>query len=1529
MKNRYNIGIDIGSTTLKVVVLDTSKQVVHKVYRRHKADFNETLLQELKRVRSLFQGNSRFTIGVTGSAGMGVAERTGIPFVQEVISSIRVVQERYSDARVLIDLGGEDAKIVFFDEGRQPDIRMNGSCAGGTGSFIDQMADLMNISLEQLADEALEYNKVLPVASRCGVFAKTDVQNLLSRNIPRPDIAMSILHAVALQSITTLARGRDINSTTICIGGPLTFIPALRQAFVEILGIDESKLILPENSEYFPAMGVAMEQAKGETFDDLTPLIEKLKINESFADDHLPPLFESEEAYHAWKRSRKVKQLKRVDLGETARTGSKINTGQSGELVEAGKPGKPGEANRSDELRKQGKTRKPGESGNLKEKTQVDCFLGIDSGSTTSKMVAMDPSDNIIFSFYDSNRGNPLKTVVRGLQQFADEANEKGVTVNILSTAVTGYGEDMVKSALNLDHGIVETMAHLTGAQYVEPDVSFVLDIGGQDMKSIFIRDGVIANIELNEACSSGCGSFLQNSASAMNLSLSEFTEAACLADHPGDLGSRCTVFMNSKVKQLLRQNATLGDISAGLSYSVVKNCLFKVLKISNLNTLGDHIVVQGGTFRNDAVYRALELLSGKSVSSTDHPELMGAVGASLYAKKAWQANKTETTFAGLDALPNVEQIDTRELQCKGCTNACSILRFKFENGNICHAGNKCEKVFYNKATAPKKGFNAFDEKNRILFERGHRQHATNKQDSTETGELEKVRNVAGSTNDTRKIDQQAEKTANVSNTLHAAVKVNGINVPNQTNGANTVKSDNKPLRIGIPRVLNMFEHYPFWHTLFTECGFEVVLSPESNTSLYQKGVGCIMSDNICFPAKLVHGHIIALVDQGVDRIFYPMIIKDRKEFPSASNSYNCPVVCGYPDVVRSSMEPAEKYGVPYDKPVFTFSDEKHLRERCFNYLSPLGVNWEVFENAFKRAKEESDRTHHQLIHAQKERFDRAVKENKLVFIVAGRPYHADPLVQQKVGQILTDMGAHVFTDDLFRGNDNEELAELNIITQWPYPNRVVKAALEVARLPMNVQLIQLNSFGCGPDSFFMDEIGQILARGSKNHTILRIDEIASPGSVRLRMRSLIESLKARKMGEEIDYKPFKPYPANFTKEDRKRTILAPWLADHLSPYIPALGELAGYNIVNLPRTNKASAEAGLVYGHNEVCYPSTLVLGDIITALQSGKYDLDDVVVAITQTGGQCRATNYVAQIKFGMESAGFSHIPILVLSTGKVYQNDQSGFKVPILKILNITIYAILYADAIYEMFNSTVSRELKKGSAKKLFDFYTERGIEAIRANDCKRLLSVLEQAVADFNLVPVHHREVTKVGVIGEIYVRLNSYGQANTSEWLREHGMEVVTPPILDFCMQYFVNSEVNRNNGVMRGSLLKNKLNPVALKYMNRRIEKVEAIKREYHRYSPPVSVFTQAAYASEVLDLANQYGEGWNIAAEVSCFARSGVNRVVCLQPFACIANHIIAKGIEKRLKKLYPHVSLLYLDIDGGMAEVNLQNRLHFLIN
>ena len=1407
-----SIGIDVGSTTLKVVVLNDRNEIIYKVYRRHKADFNTLFVEELNTITSRFS-DCRFTIAITGSAGMGISERTGIPFVQEVVASIEVVDKEYPDTHTLIDLGGEDAKMVFFKDGKQPDIRMNGSCAGGTGAFIDQMADLMNIPVEELGRQALKYEKLYPVASRCGVFAKTDVQNLISRNVPVPDISMSILRTVAVQSVTTLARGCDIQPKILCIGGPLTFIPALRDSFVELLNLDEADLIVPANSEYFPAWGTAFYNREGETIEDISLLIQKLGIKDHKRKDVLPALFANEEEYQSWKENRKIKPLKRAELGS---------------------------------------------------KKNIECFLGIDSGSTTTKILIMDTDGDIVYTFYGTNQGNSLRKVIEGLNGFYQEAKNKGVTFRFISSAATGYGEDLIKSALNLDYGIVETMAHLSGAQYVDPEVSFVLDIGGQDMKSIFTRNGVISNIELNEACSSGCGSFLQNFAATMNMGLSEFTKAACLAEYPSDLGSRCTVFMNSKVKQSLRENAALGDIAAGLAYSVIKNCLFKVLKITNLNLLGEHIVVQGGTFRNDAVYRALELLSGKSVSTTDYPELMGALGAALYARKMWQADKKPTLFTGEEVLPDVNTVDTKELQCKGCTNKCSILRFRFDNGNICYAGNKCEKVFFSKATAVEKGYNAFDRKNEILFARSG----------------EKQTSASG-------------------------------------------------LRIGIPRVLNMFENYPFWHTLLTECDLEVVLSPESTTALYQKGVGSVMSDNICFPAKLVHGHILALAEQKVDRIFYPMIVKEEKEFDSSVNSYNCPVVSGYPDVIRSSMEPEEKFGIPFDKPVVTFSNDKVLEKACFTYLSSLGVSEVVFRKAFVKALKERNETKEALRDKQKALFDQAVRENKLVFVVVGRPYHTDPLIHQKVGQILSDMGVYVFTDDIFRHKESKGFGKLNIVSQWSYPNRVVQAAMEVAKLPQNVQLVQLNSFGCGPDSFFMDETGEILKQAGKNHTILRIDEIASPGSVRLRMRSLIESLKVIIPDPVTGTKTFQGYDVAYKKEDRQKTILAPWFADFISPLIPALGELAGYKIVNLPKTNTVSAEAGLVYGHNEVCYPSTLILGDIITALRSGKYDLDDVVVAITQTGGQCRATNYLAQIKSGLMNAGFSNIPVLVFAAGEVFQNDQKAFKLPVLKLMDIVVYMLLYADALQQMYNSTIIREKKKGETQHLFDFYIDRGVEAIRRNDHKALLSLLEQAVADFNGVDIYDREFMKIGLVGEIYVKYNNYGQAHITEWLRSRNMEVVTPPIIDFVMQYFVNSQANVKNGLQKDNLFKHCLSPIFWKYMNDKIRKVEEIVKSYRFHVPSKSIYVKAKYASEILDLSNQFGEGWLIAGEVASYARQGIKRVVCIQPFGCIANHIVAKGIEKRLRKFYPEMNLLYLDVDGGMAEVNLQNRLHFLIN
>ena len=1414
IKSIYRIGVDAGSTTLKLIILDNENNVVYKSYIRHKADINNIFKSELRKIAEKFK-NEQFTITMTGSAGMGITDRMGISFVQEVVASIEVVKNIYPETETLIDLGGEDAKMVFFGKGKQPDIRMNGSCAGGTGAFIDQMADLMHISVDDLAESALLYEKIYPVASRCGVFAKTDIQNLISRNVPAADVSKSILNAVALQSITALARGRDIKPKVLCIGGPLTFNLALRQSYRDLLSISEDDIILPEFSEYFPAWGAALYKSENYTvYDNILSLVEKIENSGSERKHTMPVLFKDKKEYDEWLNNRKIKSLKIRDIAQNE---------------------------------------------------TINCFLGIDSGSTTTKILIMDESGDIVYTFYAPNQGNPLKKTVEGLNKFYNQCNDKNVTFNFISSAATGYGEDLIRSALSLDYGIVETMAHLSGAQFVDPEVTFVLDIGGQDIKSIFTRDGVISNVELNEACSSGCGSFLQNFASTMNLSLDEFSKAACLSEFPCDLGSRCTVFMNSKVKQSLRENASLGDIAAGLAYSVVKNCLFKVLKISNLKQLGDHIVVQGGTFRNNAVFRALELLSEKTVSSTDYPELMGALGAALYSKKMWNINKNKTSFTGSENLPDINSIETKELQCNGCTNKCSVLRFHFDNGNICFAGNKCEKVFFNKNSASAKGFNAFDNKNRAIFD------------------------------------------------------FSDNNPENKTDR----------IKIGIPRVLNIFENYPFWFTLLNESGFEVILSPESTYSLYQKGVGNVMSENICFPAKLVHGHIIALVNQKVDRIFYPVIPKEEKEFEKTSDSFNCPVVSGYPEVVQSSMEPAEKYGVPFDKPVITFNSDEALEKSCQKYLTSLGVSKNVFKKAFAKAITERDKLKYTLRNGQQEKLDKAVANNELVFIVAGRPYHTDSLIQQRAGQILSDLGVHVLTDDVFRYEESVGFSRLNMISQWSYPNRVVQAALEVAQLPQNVQLVQLNSFGCGPDSFFMDETGDILKHSGKNHTILRIDEIASPGSIRLRLRSLVESLKAANLEKQIEKDKYLGYKVPYTEKDKDKTILVPWFTDFISPFLPAIGELIGYKVENLPPSSKQSADTGLLYGHNEVCYPSTLVLGDIIYGLQSGNYDLNNVVVSITQTGGQCRATNYIAQIKGGLKYAGFSDIPVIALVSGEVYQNEQKAFKLPIAKIANLAIHVVLYGDALQQMFNAVSIREKNKGETQKLFDFYVDRGIDAIRKNSPKLMLEFLKQAVADFNQIPVYERDYEMIGLIGEIYLKYNNYGQAHISEWLRSKGMEVLSPPILDFLTQYFVNSDVNAKYGITTESLFTKLFKPVLWNFVNNRAKQSEKIMKNFKFYRSSESIFTKAEYASEVLSLSNQFGEGWMIAAEVSHYARHGINKVVCVQPFGCIANHVVAKGIEKRLKKFYPDMNLLFLDVDGGVAEVNLQNRLHFMIS
>ena len=1419
MEKNYRIGIDAGSTTIKFVVLEVeTNNVAFSSYQRHFADIKSCLEKQFAEMISQIGTEARYSICLTGSAGIGLSERSGLPFVQEVLACSATMKELNKDDFTLIDIGGEDSKMVFFRKGKSPDIRMNGSCAGGTGAFIDQMATLLSIQPKEMSDAATSYKQLYPIASRCGVFAKTDIQNLLSRRLPLSDISASIFNAVAMQTMTTLARGADIITPILCTGGPLTFLPSLRQAFVRVMKLRPEDLIILPHAEVATARGAALSADINVTL-TATEIIEKLrKDTHIVGEQFLAPLFQTDDDYVVWKQNLNIRQLKYAEIEE-----GKLN----------------------------------------------NVFMGIDSGSTTTKFLITNTDGAILFKSYANNDGNPLLKVEQALRTFFDVLKEKKATVQFLGSCVTGYGEDLIKAALNLDYGIVETMAHFKAAHYVASDVSFILDIGGQDIKSIFIRNGAVANIELNESCSSGCGSFLQGFAGMMNISLADFAEKACKAKHPCDLGTRCTVFMNSKVKEALRQDTDTGDIAAGLAISVVKNCLYKVLKLQNLNKLGDTIVVQGGTFKNKAVLRALEILSGKKVYTTDAPELMGAYGAALFAIDQYKIEQKASLFNGEATLDSLSNITTDIVQCKGCTNNCQVVRFKFPNGNLSFAGNKCERIFHSKAKGSRQGENQIEAKYKFVF--------SNSQSKLAEG-----------------VDLK----------------------------------DNK--YIGIPRVLNMFENYPFWHTLFTEVGLIPVISDESNTQLYRGGIFSVMSDNICFPAKLTNGHIMNLIGKGVGRIFYPLVIMEQKEHQHDTNCFNCPVVSGYPDVIRSAVNPEQRYGIHFDTPVVSFKDEKAIFDSCYRYLHSLGIKKQTIKKAVKRAIAAKFEVRDKLIATEKAILQRAIDNGTMLFVMTGRPYHVDPLINQRVAQIVTDLGADIISDDIFREDENCCL-EMNYISQWTYPNRVIHAAHGVARLPQNVQLIQINSFGCGPDSFLMDEASNILNAAGKNHTVIRVDEISSPGSVRLRLRSLIESLRqSTALNKNVKVLEYKALHNSFTeKEKQERTVLIPWFSDSLSPLFPVFFKRLGFNFRNLPKPNEESIQYGLKYGHNEVCYPATLVLGDIMKFLINNRDERDKYVVGITQTGGQCRATNYLALIKNAMITAGFSDVPVLSLNTGTAYGNEQPAFTASAKLALTLALKILHFTEYIATMYRSMVVREKVKGTSKAIMDKYISLAIDYVEQKKEDKLIKLLAEAVDEFNAVSISNIKPRVVGLVGEIYIKYNSFGQLHITQWLQERSIEVVVPSIFSFLLQFFVNDKVNHKNGIERTTFIGRRFQDLLRMYVASRDKKWDKVKRKYRFYRHETNIFEQAKDASNVLNLVNQFGEGWLIAGEVIELSREGISKVVCLQPFGCIANHIVARGIENRLRKVCPNTGMLFLDIDSSVAKVNLENRLHFLVD
>ncbi|OGR24673.1 MAG: CoA protein activase [Desulfobacterales bacterium RIFOXYA12_FULL_46_15] len=1402
----YKAGLDIGSTTAKIALLDSHDSLVFSDYQRHHARINEAAASFFRQILEQ-KGDCLLELKLTGSAGLGVSNRLDLPFVQEVIAAHEIIKRQYPDVRCAMDIGGEDSKVIFFEPGRLPDIRMNGSCAGGTGSFIDQMATLLNITAFQFNDLVRSHDHIYPVASRCGVFAKTDVQNMLSRNIPQKDIAASVFHAVAVQCINSLARGVAIKPKMLLCGGVLAFLPELVNTFLKVLQFSLSDVVLPGRSELIPAMGAALFDRHQVPKIRVSEVIQKLdedSLNISETRDRLEPLFLSPRHFAEWKKERGTV---------------------------------------------------PVQTCLISEYHDDECYLGIDSGSTTTKIMVIGKNREVLFSYYCNNNGDPIKAALKGLIEFRALLALENPGLKIRQSAVTGYGEDLIRAAFNMDHGIVETMAHTLAARDIDPEVSFILDIGGQDMKAVFIDQGIVHRVELNEACSSGCGSFLEALAGSLNYSVREFGVLACRAFAPCDLGTRCTVFMNSKIKQSLRENAAIEDISAGLSYAVVKNCLFKVLKLHTMSEMGDHIVLQGGTFKNPSIVRALEQMTGKKVRVSDIPELMGAFGASLFAL---ENSSARTGFPKLSDLEAVEAYQTGHLPCKGCENTCRVTRFDFPNGRSFFSGNKCEKYYSVEGKKLKQGFDFVKYKADLIFNRDLSPH------------------------------------------------------------------QNPLMTLGIPRCLNFFDNFAFWHTLFTGCGINITLSSPSTVKMNEKGMGTVMSDNICFPAKLVHGHIADLVEKGVDRIFYPMVMFEHNDFEKAVNSYNCPIVSGYADVIESAVPPETRCHIPLDRPVIAFNDRDLLRKTCIAYLKRFKIERTIIDKAFESALAAREKLWEMIREKASRIIDKANRENSLLIVLAGRPYHADSLINHKIPEILTGLGADIITEDALPVDGNS-LKDVQVVTQWAYPNRIYNAAAWVAQNPDHVQLVQLNSFGCGPDAVVIDEVREILKTRGKNHTLIKVDEISSPGSVRLRLRSLVESLKLRKPGSPGVLRQRKPF-LKFAGEDRKRTILAPFFAEDYSAYLPAIFKNAGYEFHILPKPDRRSVDLGLQYASNDICYPGTIVVGDIIKALKTHSYDHKKIAVGITQTGGQCRASNYLSLIRKAMIGAGFDDIPIIcVTASGGLV--DQPGFHINWLLKTRLLLLTTMFADCIAKMYYAVATREKNKGQSLKLRQHYMEKIAASIAGSNYAGIYKLLEKAVDDFNEIPVHSKDYPKMGIVGEIYAKYSGFANQDIVHWLIRQGIEPVIPPIIDYFIQDLVNYKENIKAGIRKRKLTD--LIGMAIEWgVNSCQKKINTLFSKF-RYGLGFDDIRQIAKkASDVLSMTHQFGEGWLIPGEISVFAEQGIGHVISVQPFGCIANHIVSKGMEKKIKTLYPEMNLYFLDFDAGMSEANIRNRLHFMV-
>ena len=1399
MKLDFNtLGIDIGSTTVKIAILNKDGEIIFSDYQRHYANIQETLAKIIDEAYEEF-GDIPVSPMITGSGGLTLSKHMEIPFVQEVVAVATSLKDYAPRTDVAIELGGEDAKIIYFTGGI--DQRMNGICAGGTGSFIDQMATLLKTDAAGLNEYAKNYKAIYPIAARCGVFAKTDIQPLINEGATKEDLSASIFQAVVNQTISGLACGKPIKGNVAFLGGPLHFLTELKQAFIRTLGLEGDAIIAPEHSHLFAASGAAMN-AHADVQSSLGELKEKLshKIELEFEVTRMEPLFASEKEYEDFTERHNKHNVRKGDFASY----------------------------------------------------KGDLFLGIDAGSTTTKVAVIGDDGSLLYSFYSSNNGSPLKTALKAMKDIYSKMPEGA---RIVRSCSTGYGEALLKSALLLDEGEVETVAHYTAAAFFDPNVDCILDIGGQDMKCIKIKNQTVDSVQLNEACSSGCGSFIETFAKSLNYSVQDFAKEALFAKHPIDLGTRCTVFMNSKVKQAQKEGAEVADISAGLAYSVIKNALYKVIKISDPGDLGKHIVVQGGTFYNDAVLRSFEKITGVKAVRPDIAGIMGAFGAALIARERYDGI-SESTMLSIDKI-NELTYSTTMTRCKGCTNNCYLTINKFSGGRRFITGNRCERGLGKEKTTEKMP-NLFEYKLHRLFD----------------------------------YEPLAEDAA--------------------TRGT-----------VGIPRVLNMYENYPFWYTFFTKLGYRVVLSPQSSRKIYELGIESIPSESECYPAKLAHGHVTWLIKQGVKFIFYPCVPYEHKEIEKTNNHYNCPIVTSYAENIKNNVEELKTENIDFRNPFLSFENVEILEKRLseeFNNIPSSQVKAAVKDawNELMQSKED--------IHKKGEEVIKYLDETgKRGIVLAGRPYHVDPEINHGIPELINSYGIAVLTEDSVSHLGKVD-RPLIVMDQWMYHSRLYAAASYV-KTKDNLDLIQLNSFGCGLDAVTTDAVNDILTKAGKIYTVLKIDEVNNLGAARIRVRSLIAALKVREKKHyqrKIESAAFSR--VEFTPEMRKNyTILCPQMSPiHFDLLGPALSS-CGYNFEVLDNDNKSSVDMGLKYVNNDACYPSLMVVGQIMNAVLSGKYDLSKTAIIITQTGGGCRASNYIGFIRRALSKAGLSYIPVISLSAQGLEVN--SGFKYD-LKMLKKAMMAIVYGDVFMNAVYRTRPYEKVPGSVNALHEKWKKVLIEQLTQPkvSMREYNKNVRAIIKDFDNIELLDIKKPRVGVVGEILVKFLPSANNYIVDLLESEGAEAVVPDLMGFLLYCAENANFKRDYlGASKKSAFLNNSVIKILEWFRK--SSTKALK-ESKRFTAPSSIQETAALAKDLVSLGNQTGEGWLLTGEMIELIHNGAGNIVCCQPFACLPNHIVGKGVIKELRAAFPESNIIAVDYDPGASEVNQLNRIKLML-